>query len=555
MSRTARLASSLPGRAVVAAAAGAALGLAFPPHGLVVLLPVAVALLSALTWRQPARRGFVLGAVFGSLFMLVLLPWLQVIGVDAWIGLSVLQGLFYGLLGSGLAVTSRLPLWPVWAAALWAAAELLRGAVPWGGFPWGRLAFAAVGTPAQGWVGWVGAAGTTFVLALAGATLAWAVTRVLAARRRRAVALTMFLPVLPVLLVLLVAGLPALLPAPGGTKQTGSRWVAAVQGDVPGAGMDAFAERRVVLDNHVAATRDLAARVDLGQTRRPDLVLWPENSTDIDPFSDASARAEIQGAVDAVDAPVLVGAMVGGPGPRQVRNEGIVWLPGTGPATAYAKRHPVPFGEYIPLRDQLAGWFERLDMIPRDMVPGTRSGVLDVGGTTLGDLICFEVAYDDLVRDLGGSDAGLLVVQTNNATYMGTGQVEQQFAIARLRAAETGRWMVVVATNGVSGIIDPAGRVVQRAPVREQVVLTHDVPLVGGLTPGVRLGGWVDRGLVAVAALAVVAAVAGGILGGRRLRTPTPSPSVSAAPLDHPAAAPPERAAAARPAEPSGTGR
>jgi apolipoprotein N-acyltransferase len=271
--------------------------------------------------------------------------------------------------------------------------------------------------------------------------------------------------------------------------------------------MDAFSERRAVLDNHVGATVRLAERVENDETTAPDFVLWPENSTDIDPFEDPTVHADIQAAVDAVGVPVLVGAMVRGPGAVDVRNQGIVWHPGTGPGASYSKTHPVPFGEYIPHRAQLARLFQRLDQIPRDMVPGSEPGVLDIAGTTVGDVICFEVAYDGVVHDVVEGGAELLVVQTNNATYMGTGQVEQQFAIARLRAVETGRYLVVVATNGVSGIIAPDGSVVTRAPVRETVVMEEDVPLRSGMTPGVRLGPWVERGLSAVALLALVVAV------------------------------------------------
>jgi apolipoprotein N-acyltransferase len=129
-----------------------------------------------------------------------------------------------------------------------------------------------------------------------------------------------------------------------------------------------------------------------------------------------------------------------------------------------------------------------------------------VAGTTLGDLICFEVAYDDLVRAVVDGGAQLLVVQTNNATYMGTGQVRQQFAIARLRAIETGRYAVVVATNGVSGIVGPDGSVLQRAPVREPAVLEGQLPLRVGSTLAVRLGAWPERLLVVVALLGIVLA-------------------------------------------------
>jgi apolipoprotein N-acyltransferase len=270
--------------------------------------------------------------------------------------------------------------------------------------------------------------------------------------------------------------------------------------------MEAFAERRAVLDNHVAATLGLAASIEAGRTAPPDLVLWPENSTDIDPFSDPTVYADIQRAVDAVGVPVLVGAMVEGPGPQDVRNQGIVWLPTVGPTERYSKQHPVPFGEYIPMRAQLARYFKRLDQIPRDMVRGSKPGVLDMAGTTIGDLICFEVAYDDLVRKVVDGGAELLVVQTNNATYMGTGQVEQQFAIARLRAIETGRYAVVVATDGVSGIVAPDGSVLERAPVRQAAVLEKQLPLRVGTTVAGRLGAWPERLLVVLALLGIVLA-------------------------------------------------
>ncbi len=184
-------------------------------------------------------------------------------------------------------------------------------------------------------------------------------------------------------------------------------------------------------------------------------------------------------------------------------NQGIVWSPATGPGERYSKSHPVPFGEYIPFRDQLAKLFTRLDQIPRDMRPGTEPGVLQMNGTTIGDVICFEVAYDGLLRDVVRGGADLVVVQTNNATYMGTGQIEQQFAISRLRAIETNRSVVVAATNGVSGIVNPQGEVVERAPTRTQDVLVRSVLLPGGTTTGVRFGGWVEWLLTLVAAVSV----------------------------------------------------
>jgi apolipoprotein N-acyltransferase len=487
-----------PVRATLAVLSGALAACGSEPVGLPWLLPLAVAGLVLAGHGLRGRRAFGVGAAFGVAYMLLLLPWLRVIGTDAWIGLSILEASAYGLLGLALGRVQRLPGWPLWAAACWVAAEWLRATIPWGGFPWGRLSFAVIDTPLAPLLGLLGTAGTSYVVALLGTTLAYVV---LTLRRRPLAAVGAGLAAL--LLVPVLVGLAALAPEP---HTTGRLRVAAVQGDVPGEGMEAFAERRAVLDNHVAATLGLAARIDAGRSAPPDLVLWPENSTDIDPFRDPTVFADIQRAVDAVGAPTLVGAMVEGPGPHDIRNQGIVWLPGAGPTDRYSKQHPVPFGEYIPMRAQLARIFERLDQIPRDMVRGTEPGVLDVAGTTIGDLICFEVAYDDLVREVVDGGAELLVVQTNNATYMGTGQVEQQFAIARLRAIETGRYAVVVATNGVSGIVGPDGSVLRRAPVREPAILEDQLPLRVGTTVAVRLGAWPERLLVGVALLGILLA-------------------------------------------------
>jgi apolipoprotein N-acyltransferase len=487
-------------RLALAVGAGLAAAAAFEPLAWAYLLVPAVAGLSIALHGLRGRGAFGIGLLFGLAFMATLLPWIQVIGVDAWIGLSILEAAFYGVLGVALGRVQTLPWWPVWSAACWVAVELLRSVVPWGGFPWGRLAFGTIDTPLAPAMGVVGTSGTTFVVALLGTTIAWLV---LGGYRRRVTASTVAVGVVAVAAtpVLVAAGLPE--PDAGRSVR-----IAAVQGNVPGEGMDAFSERRAVLDNHVRATLDLAASVAAGDTPRPEFVLWPENSTDIDPFADETVYADIQHAVDTMEVPILVGAMVGGPGPSDIKNEGIVWEPDAGPTDRYAKTHPVPFGEYIPMRAQLAKLFERLDQIPRDMVPGTEPGVLDLAGTTIGDVICFEVAYDGLVHEVVDRGAQMLVVQTNNATYMGTGQVEQQFAIARLRAIETSRYVVVVATNGVSGIIAPDGSVVTRAAVRDTVVMEEDIPLRTVRTFGVRIGAWLGLALAVVAAAAVATSVA-----------------------------------------------
>jgi apolipoprotein N-acyltransferase len=198
-----------------------------------------------------------------------------------------------------------------------------------------------------------------------------------------------------------------------------------------------------------------------------------------------------------------------------------VWSAAGAPGAYYDKTHPVPFGEYIPFRGLLASRISLLDQIPNDMIPGSGPGVLSVGPARVGVLMCFEVAYDGLVRQRVDGGAQLLAVPTNNATYIRTGQVDQQFAISRLRAIETGRYVVVAATDGISGVIAPDGRVVARALPRSRAVLEARVALTTRVTTGVRVGAWVER----AAAFAGLVALLYGILARRRRRAAITAPS------------------------------
>ncbi len=509
-------------RALTCAAAGGAAALSFEPYHWVYLLPLAVAAVTLASTGVTPARGFRLGALFGAVFMLVLLPWLTVIGWYAWVPLALVEGLFYGLAGLATAVVRRLPWWPLWAASSWVLVEALRSRVPFGGFPWGRLAFATVDTPVAPWFAYVGPAGVTLAVALVGTTLAWAALTVLRARGaahrspRRALA-----AVGAVAATVVLAGAASATPvnrAADPAQLTHVR-VAAVQGNVPGKGLEAFAERRAVLDNHVQATLDLADRIEAGKAPRPDFVLWPENSSDIDPYADPTAAAQIGQAARAVGAPLLMGAVVGDRAGSGWYNRAIVWSADGRPGAFYDKEHGVPFGEYIPLRGMLAPLVPALAQIPSDMIPGRRTGVLRVGPARVGTLMCFEVAYDGMVRAVVRKGADVVVVPTNNATYTGTGQVEQQFAMSRLRAIETGRYVVVASTNGISGVIAPDGHVVARAPAQVQRVLEERIVLRHGLTAAVRFGGWVEAGLAAVSLLSLLAAA---LLRYRRRARPAP---------------------------------
>jgi apolipoprotein N-acyltransferase len=472
---------ALPQRLIASALSGLALYLAFPPGGLWWLAPPATAALVLLCRGVRARAGALVGLVYGLALFLPLVEWTRALaGVGALVALCLLEAAFFALLGAALAwITgpSRVtPLWPLWSAGLWVVQEALRSRLPFGGFPWGRLAFSQGDSLFTPHAALGGAPLVTFVVALVGGALAWAV--VTARRAPRAACLGALGAVAGAL------GTAALVPLPTTGEPV---QVALVQGNVPRLGLDFNSQRAAVLSNHVTATHELAAEVRAGRTPRPDLVLWPENASDIDPFTDRAAFAAIDGAVRDVGVPVLVGAVLKGPGDK-VSNAGIVWDPVTGPGERYVKRHPVPFGEYIPLRGLARKITSRVDLVPRDFAAGDRPGVLDVGPVRLGDVICFEVAYDGLVREAVRPGSRLLVVQTNNATYGRSGETVQQLAMSRLRAVEHGRAVLVVATSGISAVIAPDGDIEQSAPVFTREVLSAEVPTRSASTPATRLG-------------------------------------------------------------------
>ncbi|HEX6500492.1 MAG TPA: apolipoprotein N-acyltransferase [Micromonosporaceae bacterium] len=479
---------------------GGLLLVAFPPYGLWWLAPLGVASLAVAVHRRGVGFGAVLGALAGLALFVPLLRWTGMhVGAVPWLLLAGLQAGYVALLGAAGAWVSTLAdrwkaTWPLLVGVLWVGQEALRDRTPFGGFPWGRLAFSQAGGPLLPVARLGGAPLVTFVVAFAGGALAAAVWALLD-RRRLLAAGWVGAALVPVL-----AGLVVPLPAPGGPAVT----VAVVQGSVPRLGLDFNAQRRAVLDNHVEATLRLARQVAAGTVARPDLVVWPENSSDIDPLVNGDAWDRIDEAARAVGVPILVGSVLEGPGDH-VRNAALVWQPGSGPAEVYVKQHPVPFAEYVPLRRVARMVSDKVDLVPHDFVAGHRPGVVHVGPVTVGDAICFEVAYDDLVRSSVTGGGQLLVVQTNNATF-NPAEARQQLAMVRLRAVEHGRDALMASTVGVSGFVDTTGRVWQATGFDTGTVIVRTVHLGDARTLATRLGEVPEFALTTVAVAALVGA-------------------------------------------------
>lgn len=497
---------------------------AFPAPGWWPAAFVGVALLYLAMRRDSARWNALVGFVWGLAFFGPLITWAdEAVGLVPWLALTVLEASYVALFGAawswarrGEAVWRNGGLQVVVFAVLWVAAEDLRSTWPFGGFPWGRLAFSQADSPLVAFASWAGTPLVSAIVVAVGVLLARGAVTVARGSVLRAVGA-----------VAIAAGLAVggLLVPLGTAEQAGTLRVGAVQGNVPGSGLDAFGQRSAVLGNHVTGTLALLDQVQPGEL---DVVLWPENGTDIDPQVDERAADLIDSAARVVDAPMLVGTVEYPPEGNRY-NTAVLWVPGEGVTATYTKQHPAPFAEYIPMRSFVRNFSAAVDTVTRDMLPGDRPGYVPLESERLGrtvgigDVICFEVAYDSLVRDAVRAGGEVLVVQTNNASFGRSDESTQQLAMSRLRAVEHGRATVQISTVGVSAVIGPDGTVSQQTGLFTAEQMVADLPLRTTWTPATALGPW--PGLV-VDALAVCMVVAGAF-GARRV--PRPDRAESAA--------------------------
>jgi apolipoprotein N-acyltransferase len=481
---------------LISIAGGLALFAAFPPFGVWPLAVLGPALLVVALAGRSLRGSFLCGLVFGLALFTPLLSWLVNEAWYVWFALSLALAVIFAVLAIAQRLLLRLPFWPAAVAGWWVVAEGIRDRWPYA-FPWGRLAMSQSVAPDVRWVAVGGAPLLTFLIALTGAMIARAVLTALAARTWR--------PVGPALAAVVTAGLVlagGLLPVdPTGGAPTAQ--VAAIQGNVPRArNLPQLLNDSEVTQNHAAVTLKLAAEVKAGRLPAPGLVVWPENSTDLDPRQDPALYAELAAVTAAVGQPILVGEVLQNP----QRNAGQLWVPGRGPTTFYVKRQLVPFGEYIPFRGLISSFSSLPSLQPVDFTPGHQAVVFDVGKIRLGDVICYEVGFDNLVRSEVTAGANLLAVQSNDADFEIDGQLgetEQQTAMARIRAIESDRAVVYASTTGESTIIAPDGRLIAHSGIWRQAILDARVPLVSYRTLADRVGAWPEYVIIMLTVLAL----------------------------------------------------
>ncbi len=466
---------------------GVLVGLSFPPYNFGLLAFVGFV---PLFWvATTPRRGLLVGAIAGFVTFGFLLSWVFAL---AWFGWVVVVGwmsivfIMFGLL-AGYLTRMRTPfLWRLLLLpSMLAFAEWLQGVWP-GGFA-GQLGVSQHGMPF-----------TRAIVAVGGVALAtWLIVAFnVGLYGIVEAALERSLPGLlwpSVAIVAVIAAFGAGWLARPSQAPVGSLDLAIVQAnDLPGVDVASV----TLLNKHIAATRSLP-RDDY------DVVLWSESSLGALDLDDNLGR-RITAASGGV--PVLANSYVEHPTEPLFYNRNVLFDGEGKPVWTYDKRKLVPFGEYVPFREQLS-WIETLaNEIPRDGVRGEVPGIFEINGVPIGSLICFETAIAWMPREVVNEGAQAIVTSINNASYGFSSESEQFLAVARLRAAETHRSMAVSAVSGRSAAVLPSGDLIDETGLFEVATIEWVMPLQTDRTIYVRLGEWV----VVLSALVLAGGIAYG---------------------------------------------
>jgi apolipoprotein N-acyltransferase len=462
-------------------------------------------------------RGFLLGLMTGAVFFAGTLYWtgqtVSTFGDLPWIVGVIVTGILVFYQGTFIAVASAIGallirrfgargvlLFP----AVWVALEYGRGHFLWGGFPWVGLG-SAVATllPVVQIASLVGVYGVSLFLALLNACFAMAAMS--AGKMRVATSIAA---------VLLVTGASvwgsARLAVSTLTREGTPLRIALVQGNVPQEEKWDPSRADAIVQRYLRLTSEALSQ-------GAELVMWPESSTPFS-FEDRPERASgIRAVVRGSGVPLLLGSDdIERASPDRYYNAAFMLDRAGSTAAVYRKMHLVPFGEYVPWKDLLFFVGPLVESVS-DFSAGEQITMLPVGDRMITTAICFEVVFPELIRAgvLQGSE--LLTTITNDAWYGHSSAPHQHFELATMRAIEQGRYLARAANTGISGIVDPYGRVVTRSALFETTVVMGEVRLLRGLTVYARIGDLAPQAAVLITLLAIAAAFLPSRLGSRRV--------------------------------------
>ncbi len=446
---------------------------AFSPIGLWFCAPISLALLIHALGQVRFKVRVVSILVFGIAFFGPLLAWSNTyVGDIPWLILTVLQVVL--LLPLALVPMSgrkSLFIFPF----LWVLVEFVRSHFPFNGFGWGRIAFSQADAPYAQIARIGGAPLLSFFVA------SISVLFYLAFQKRVTTSV--------ILLISLIAfSFVANASQPSLPKRDFA--FIAIQGGVPSLGLDFNSRATQVFENHLRTTVDYVT----SHATKPEVILWPENSIDVDPFKDPIVRDQLQSVADEFDVPFIVGAVL--QHGSNFQNASILWEPLKGPTTIYVKHHLTPFGEYIPLR-KIAEIVSPYAKNVVDFVPGNQIVIHEVGKAKIAPIICFELLDDASGRAMARV-SNAFVVQTNSATFGLSPESDQQLGITRIRSIEHQRYSISISTSGVSALIDPRGRVSHRTGQNQAAVIDSQIGLIHSLSIADRYGSQIEAGIVLI---------------------------------------------------------
>jgi apolipoprotein N-acyltransferase len=427
--------------------AGLLLSGAFEPIGKWWLAPVAIVVHMYAIGRTDRR--LLSGFLFAFTFNAVLLHWTSTyVGSTPWIILSFGLSLLY----LPLALIGR---WGIAAYPLiFVVLEEVRNRFPFGGFGWARVAYSQADAPYAEIAARGGAISLSSVTVLLAGFVYFALHRKIN---------VLFL--IPFIMLFI----------PNNIVVVNQTSVLMIQGNVPELGLDFNSRAKQVFYNHVERTK-----VALAESKEVDFIVWPENSVDVDPYT----NKEVFDTLESFDKPLIIGAIV--EQGKKLLNTSILW--GDETQDIYVKQHLTPFGEYIPLRT-LAKTISPLVNQVNDFSPGDQQKIFTIGQARVAPVICFELIDDEILAKAAKS-SNLLVVQTNSATFGMSAESAQQLSITRIRAIEHSRNVVSVSTTGISAVIDFKGKILKQTSMGTAEHVFAEVGLIEQRSPRDRYGDW-----------------------------------------------------------------
>jgi apolipoprotein N-acyltransferase len=483
----------------IAVASGLVTAFAFPGPDLGLLALVSLVPLLWLWHDARPGRAALLGFLAGIAFFGFHLSWTWYFGAIAIVPLVALEAGFWAATGAVVATLGRRGVRsPFLTAAVWVVFEAFRTRWPLGGFAWGQLGVALHDFEfGRALASWGGVPLATFVVVSVNGVLvdggrAWRGSR--RALRSAAIALA------GIVVVVAAATITRFDPHPSGSLR-----YALLQGNDKNRYLtQSEIDGEYLTRSHLALAAGLRGHYDL--------IVFPESSLMSDPETDPFLHRQLTALAQRHGAFIMANVVDAVSEPGKEFNANRLYDPRGRLVGTYAKRHLVPFGEFVPWRDSLS-FIGELRQIPHDFTPGRRIGIETVAGHRIGSVICFESAFGPLMRANAAAGAELVVVTTNNRSYRRSANAAQHVALSQMSAASIGRPVLHASVSGITAVIDADGVVHRTTDLFHNTVVSGRITMTTGDTPYLRFGDWVEWGC----AVATVAALAWAFLRRRRM--------------------------------------